>query len=324
MPAVTKGNNTVSHYKDNTEPLTAFLGPRYWPTWLGYGFIWALAQLPFSWQTHIGKGIGLFSHAVARRRRHICAVNIALCFPELNADEQRQLVRDTFISNGIGVMEVGLAWCRKPEDFADRISITGLDNLKKAHAQGRGVLLVSAHFCTIEIVGSLLSQLYPIDVTYRRHKNRLFENLMKRGRQRHFGAVVERKQVRRAFRRLKDGHVLWYAPDQDYGSRHSVFVDFFGNPAATITATSRFANVNNSPVIFLAHYRKEDNSGYQLHYSEPLAGFPTGDDHEDARRINALIEEAIRRHPEQYIWLHRRFKTRPPGMPDVYTGGDAK
>ncbi len=308
----------MNDYKRNTSPLTGFLGPRYWPTWLAYGCIWALAQLPFSWQTSIGKSIGLVSHALARRRRHICAVNIGLCFPELSEEQQARLVRDTFISNGIGVMETGLAWCRNPKDFADRISITGLENLQNAQAQGRGVLLVSGHFCTLEICGSLMTQLHPISVTYRRHKNPLFETLMTRGRQRHFGAVIERKQIRQAFRSLKDGHVLWYAPDQDYGPRHSVFVNFFGVPAATIAATSTFAGINNSPVVFLAHYRKPDNSGYHLIYSEPLVNYPSGDDHADAQRINDLLEEAIRRHPEQYIWLHRRFKTRPPGMPDVY------
>lgn len=308
----------MNDYKHNTAPLTGFLGPRYWPTWLAYGVIWALAQLPFAWQASIGKGIGLISHALARRRRHICEVNIGLCFPELTEQQQRHLVRETFISNGIGVMEVGMAWCRNPKDFAGRISITGLDNLQQAHAQGRGVLLISPHFSTMEVCGSLMARLYPIRATYRRHKNPLFESLMTRGRQRHFKAVIERKQVRRAFRQLKDGHVLWYAPDQDYGRRHSVFVKFFGVTAATITGTSAFANANNSPVVFLAHYRKPDNSGYQLIYSEPLENYPSGDDHADAQRINDLIEEAIRRHPEQYIWLHRRFKTRPPGMPNVY------
>ena len=296
-----------------------YLGPRYWPTWLAYGFIWLIAHLPYRLQVWIGEMLGLLMYRLAGSRRRVCQRNIELCFPELSKDQQRKLVRDTFKSNGVGVMEIGLAWCRKPADFKHMVQATGLENLIKAHEQGRGVLLVSAHLSTIEFVGSLMSLLYPIDVTYRAHKNPLFDALMKRGRQRLYGAVVERKEVRRALRRLQEGHVLWYAADQDYGPRHSIFVDFFGIPAASITATSKYAGFNNSLVIFLAHYRNADNSGYHLYFSEPLEDYPTGDDHADVKRINTLIEAAIRKAPEQYIWLHRRFKTRPEGSPDLYS-----
>jgi Kdo2-lipid IVA lauroyltransferase/acyltransferase len=321
MPADPSDQVTTGHVSIRRNPsrnLADYLGPRHWPTWVGYGFIWCIAQLPFAWQMAIGRAIGLLSYRIARSRRHVCEVNIALCFPELTATEQKKLVRDTFISSGIGVMEIGLAWCRNPQDFKDKVSATGLEKLVKAHEQGRGVLLVSAHFSTIEFAGSLLALLHPIDVTYRYHKNPLFDTLMKRGRERLYGAVIERKEVRTTLRRLKEGHVVWYAADQDYGRKHSVFVDFFGVPAASITATSKFASFNKSPVVFLAHYRNADNSGYHFYFSDPLENYPTGDEHQDVLRINQLIEEAIRRAPEQYIWLHRRFKTRPEGMDDPY------
>lgn len=303
--------------------LSDFLGPRYWLTWLGYGLVWCIARLPFNWQMAIGRGIGRLSYRLARSRRHVCETNIALCFPELSAAEQQTLVHDTFISNGIGIMEVGLAWCRNPADFRDRVTVEGLENLIRAQDQGRGVLLVSAHFSTLEFVGGLMSLFHPIDVTYRYHKNPLFDTLMRRGRQRHFGEVIERKDVRKTVRRLRQGHIVWYAADQDYGAKYSVFVDFFGVPAATITATTKFAGFNNSPVVFVAHYRSPDNT-YSLHFSEALENYPTGDEHEDARRINEIIEAAIRREPAQYIWLHRRFKSRPPGMPDLYRSRDDK
>lgn len=318
LPPADQITRTVSNYKKNTPPLQQFLGPRYWPTWLAYATIWLTAQLPFAWQMAIGRQIGRLSHLLARRRRHICEVNIALCFPELSASQQKRLVKDTFVSNGMGIMEIGLSWCRRPAEFMDRVDVHGLENLRQAHAQGRGVLLVSAHFCTLELIGALFSQLFPVNVTYRAHKNPLFDALMKRGRQRHFDAVIERKQVRRAMRSLRNGDVLWYAADQDYGPKHAVFANFFGRPAATIKATTQFARFNDSVVVFFAHYRKPDNSGYELYFSEPLTGYPSGDEKADAERINALIESAIRKHPEQYIWLHRRFKTRQPGMPDPY------
>ena len=302
----------------HSEKLTDYLGPRYWPTWIGYGCTWLLARLPVSWQVGIGKALGILLYHVARSRRHICEVNIALCFPELNPAQQKKLVRDTFKSNGVGVMEVGMAWCRRPQDFADRVRISGLENLVQAQSQGRGVLLVSAHFVTIEIVGSLLALHHPICVTYRAHKNPLFDTLMKRGRQRSFVAVIERKEVRQTFKHLKQGHVVWYAADQDYGPKHSVFAPFFGQQAASITATTTFANFNQSPVVFLSHYRRNDGEYYELKFSAPLDNYPTGDEQEDVRRINLLIEDAIREAPDQYMWLHRRFKTRPEGAPDPY------
>lgn len=292
-----------------SERLRDFLAPRYWLTWLGFGCIWLTAQLPFSLQMCIGHGLGLLSFRFAHERRHICETNIALCFPELGAAERARLVRDTFISNGIGVMEVGLAWCRRPQDFRSRVSVHGLENLQQAAAQGKGVLLVCAHFTTLEFAGSLLSLFHPMDVTYRPHKNPLFETLMYRARNRLYGAVIERGDVRSALRSLQQGHTMWYAPDQDYGRRHSVFVKFFGVPAATITATSRFASFNDSRVVFFSHYRSADNSRYHLHFAPALTAYPCGDEALDAQRINDIVEAAVRQHPEQYLWLHKRFKT---------------
>ncbi len=303
----------MNEKKSDNTPLTRFLALKYWPTWIGFAIIWAVAQLPYSLQIRIGQLIGLLGYYLAKERRHICTTNIRLCFPELDLQGQTRLVRDTFISNGIGVMEIGMAWCRRPESFRKRVTISGLDRLQSASEQGSGVLLVCAHFSTLEFAGSLLSLFHPMDVTYRRHKNPLFEELMTRSRQRLYGAVIERRDVRGALRSLKQGHTLWYAPDQDYGPKHSVFVKFFGVPAATITATTRFAGLNKSAVLFFSHYRKSDNSGYHLDFSEVLHDYPSGDEMLDASRINNIIEAAIRKHPEQYIWLHKRFKTQAAG-----------
>lgn len=303
----------MSKKSKKSDNLTDFLAPRYWPTWIGFAIIWLAAQWPFAAQIRLGQLIGWFSYGLATERRRICRINIGLCFPELSNAEQEKLVRATFISNGIGVMEVAMAWCRRPEDFRSRVTLSGLDNLKAAAESGKGVLLVCAHFTTLEFAGSLLSLFHKMDVTYRPHKNPLFDTLMFRARQRLYGAVIERGDVRQALRRLQQGHTVWYAPDQDYGRRHSVFVSFFGVKAATITATSRFASFNDSTVIFFSHYRTADNSGYHLDFSLPLDNYPTGDEVTDAGRINAVIEEAVREHPEQYLWLHRRFKTQPEG-----------
>ena len=275
--------------------------------------MWLLAHLPFPVQIRIGQAIGYLSYLFARERREVCRINLELCFPELTPAERKTLLLKTFLSNGIGVMEVVMSWCRDPESFRNRVTISGLENLRKAKAEGRGVLLLCAHFTTLEFAGALLSLYETMDVTYRKHSNPLFEAVMSNGRKRLYPNVIERENVRDTFRSLKQGHIVWYAPDQDYGARHSVFVPFFGVEAATITATTRFARANDSEVIFFSHYRLEDNSGYHLEFSEPVHNYPSGDDRADAARINTIIEQAIRKHPEQYLWLHKRFKTQAAG-----------
>ena len=275
--------------------------------------MWVVAHLPFALQMRIGRGLGLLSYHFAKQRRHICEVNLKLCFPELTEAQRQQLVKDTFIANGMGLIEIGICWYRNIEDFRDRVTVVGLEHLEKAKAQGRGVLLLCAHFSTLELGGCLTNMISPMDVTYRPNKNPLFQAAMLKGRRRHFPRVLEREDVRGAMRSLKEGRTLWYAPDQDYGLRHSVFVPFFGNEAATITATSRFARFNNSAVLFYRHFRNADNSGYHLEFSPELESFPSDDEVADARRINCLVEDAIRKQPDQYLWLHKRFKTQAAG-----------
>lgn len=293
--------------------LRGFLAPRYWPTWIALGFMKVVAHMSYPIQIKIGQLLGAISYHLAWQRRHICEVNIRLCFPELNDAERKQLVRKTFISNAIGLIEVAIAWHRDPEEFRDRVTTVGLENLDAALAQGRGVLLLCAHFTTLEFGGFLFNLFNKMDVTYRSNKNPLFDAAMFNGRIRHYPAVHDRKDIRRAIRSLKQGHILWYAPDQDYGAKHSVFVPFFGNQAATITATSRFASANESAVVFYSHYRNEDNSGYHLHFSPALQNYPTGDQERDAITVNQIVEEAIRKQPDQYLWLHKRFKTQAHG-----------
>jgi len=289
------------------------MAPRFWPTWLALGAMWGVAHLPYWLQIRIGQGLGLLSYTFARSRRHVCEVNLRLCFPELSEREHRTLVRKTFLSNGIGLIEVAISWFRDPEDYRSRTRVSGLENLEAALAEGRGVLLLCAHFSSLEMGGFLFNLFGEMDVTYRPNKNPLFQAAMFNGRIRHFRHVYDRKDVRGAMRSLKAGRTLWYAPDQDYGAKHSVFVPFFGVEAATITATARFAAVNDSAVLFYSHYRNEDNSGYHLHFAPALKGFPSGDEVADARTTNALVEEAIRRQPDQYLWLHKRFKTQAAG-----------
>lgn len=301
--------------KSDLKPLSQFRAPRYWLTWLGIASMWLVARLPYRLQLMIGKQLGLLSYHLARGRRHVCEVNLKLCFPELDPDEHRQLVRKTFIANGIGFIEIAIAWCGNPERYRHLAHIHGQEHVDRALQEGKGILLLGLHLTCFEMAGFLFSMFGDINATYRANdKNPLFDAFMYNGRRRLYKGLYERKDIRGAMRCLKQNRMLWYAPDQDYGAQHSVFTPFFGIPAATITAGSRFAAFNDSPVLFFSHYRREDNSGYDIYFSEPLRDYPSGDDEQDGVIINRLVEQAIRKQPDQYLWLHKRFKTSPPGQ----------
>jgi Kdo2-lipid IVA lauroyltransferase/acyltransferase len=287
--------------------------PRFWPAWLGVTLMHGVAMMPLRFQFTFGKLLGAILFHLARRRRHIASVNLRLCFPELDAAERSKLVRAVFESTGIGLVESAIAYFRPLASLRERVSIHGLEHLTRAQAEGRGVLLVGAHFTTLELAGGLLGLFADIDVIYRPTKNPVMERVMRRGRQRHFKGVIERDDTRTITRRLREGRTIWYAADQDYGRKHSVFAPFFGQQAAAIRATSRLARLNGSPVLVISHFHDAATMTWSLHISPVLDGFPSGDDVADATRINALIEHEIRRHPEQYLWVHRRFKTRPAG-----------
>jgi len=291
--------------------------PRYWPTWFGVGVMWFVAQLPLRAQFGLGRAIGAIGYRFARGRRHIARTNIALCFPELDPGAREALVRKTFTSTGIGGVETAVAWFGDIGRFDGRVTFEGLETLTAAQRRGRGVMLIGAHFSTLDLAGALLSRAVDLDVIYRYNKNPVIEWAMRHGRERRFREVIERSDTRAVLTRLKGGHTIWYAADQDYGRKVSIFAPFFGVPAATITAASRFARFNSSPAVFISHFRDAATRTWSLHLRE-IEEFPGSDEVEDARRINDVIEREIRRHPDQYLWLHRRFKTRPEGEPRPY------
>ncbi|WP_048306228.1 LpxL/LpxP family Kdo(2)-lipid IV(A) lauroyl/palmitoleoyl acyltransferase [Halomonas sp. PR-M31] len=296
----------------------SFLMPNYWPTWLAIGLMRVGAWLPWPLKLWVGKMIGLMAWRFAKRRRHITETNLRLAFPELDEARHARLVRETFIANGIGILETATGWCRDPEHLRHRVTFKGERNMQQAMSQGKGALIIGIHFSTLDLGGALHSLFFPADVVYRPHDNALFERFMTRARRHIFGAAIDRHDLRGVVRRIKNGHAVWYSPDQDFGREASVFAPFFGVEAATIKLTGKIARMTGAPVMPLIFHRNPDNRTYTLEYLPALENFPSGNEVEDAARINAVIEAAIRRHPAQYLWLHRRFKTRPPGEPGVY------
>jgi KDO2-lipid IV(A) lauroyltransferase len=286
------------------------LYPQYWPVWLGVGILVLLTRLPYGLQLGIGKGIGLLLHKVAASRRHIAEVNIRLCFPEKTNTERKKLVRQVFIDNGIGLIETFIAWFRAPDYLVSKTEFNGLDKVRTLTAQNKGVMLLGAHYSMLDLAGSLLSNQLKMSVSYRPQDNPVMNYIMERNRARLYDECLTRKDIRSFIRTLRNGNILWYAQDQDFGRKNSVFVNFFGHPAATITATSRIAKAGKATVLPITYFRKEDSSGYVITIHDPLP-IPTGDDEADARLANEFLEQQLRQHPSQYLWLHKRFKTPP-------------
>ena len=295
------------------------LHPKHWFAWSFLGLLWLFTRLPYSALIKVGEGLGLLFYYLARDRRRVTEINLRLCFPELSEQAHAALVKKTIISNGIGFVETAMAWWIAPEKLKHMITLEGLEHWQNAVAQGRGVILLGAHFTTLDLAGSLLSLYVDVDPMYRKTKNPVFEWAIKTNREKHFKHLIERSDIRRVLQTLKkEGRTIWYAADQNYGAKYSVFAPFFGVEASTIKATARFAKLNDSPVVFFSHFRNEDGSGYTLRISPAVENYPTGDDRHDVMLLNALIEAEIRKQPDQYMWVHRRFKTRPPGEASVY------
>ncbi len=293
--------------------------PRHWPMWLGVGMLWMATRLPWRWQIRMGELFGDVAWLLARQRRHVAQVNIDLCFPDRDAAERRRLVREHFRAMGAALFETPFGWWADDSRLQPLVGIEGLEHLKTALDRGKGALLLSAHFTTLEITGRLLVPHQPFAAMYRPHENPVLEYCFRRNRERHCLRAVRRDKVKDVVRALRDNMVVWYAPDQAYKARNSTIVPFFGVPAATNNATARLARVSGAPVVPFFGYRLADRSGYRLVIGEPLEGFPADDPEADARRINAVIEQAVLQAPAQYFWTHRRFKyKRRWGIPDPY------
>ena len=299
----------------------SFLGPRFWIIWLLVGVMWGAAKLPYVLQRGLGRVLGFGLYGLAGRRRRIAEKNLTLCFPDKPRPQRVRLLRAHFDALGMAFVELAMTYWTSERVLRRRVKVVrGLDHLERALEKGKGVILLGSHFTTMELGLRFLLLYQECRMMYRKNNNPLLDHIIHRGRSRFRGEMFPREDVRALYRALKANQVVWYAPDQNYGLKHSVFASFFGQPAATITTTARFAAKSGSPVLPLVQYRLPGNQGYEVVVGPMVEGFPVGDDEQDARRVNALIEEQIRVAPEQYLWVHRRFKTQPEGLPNIYAG----
>ena len=288
------------------------IGPRNWPMWLLVGAMAALARLPWPVQRGLGRGLGGLLRLAMGSRRRVAARNLALCFPELDAGA-RELEQADAQRGEVGVQQpLPRAWWGSLAAPRRGLRVDGLEHLQAAVAAGRGVILVSGHFTTLEICGRLLCDHVKLAGMYRPHSQPALEWAVKRGRLRYATAMFSREELRPAIRHLKEGGVLWFAPDQDTRRDESVYVPFFGRPASSLTSTHQMARLSGATVLAFAHERRDDGS-YALRLSPAFAGFPSRDAAADTAVVMREIESMVRAVPEQYLWIHRRFKHQPDG-----------
>ena len=296
----------------------ALYHPKYALSWFAILLLRIVAALPFKAKLIAGRCLGFLVFHLVKKRRHTVQTNVRLCFPELNTVQQEKMVRDIFTANGIGFFEIAWAWWANIDDIKNRYDIEGLEHIEAAKADGSGVLLVGAHFVHLDLCGLMTNHSTPMSVIYRKNNNPVFEYIITKGRERFFEHVIERSDMRNIVRKLREGKTIWYSPDQDFGRDQAVFAPFFGVEAATLVSTSRLAKMGRAKPVGIAHYRDPITHRYRIVISPVDTAFPTGDDYKDAVIINTMLEKAIRMQPEQYMWVHRRFKTRPEGEPSLY------
>lgn len=251
------------------------------------------------------------------KRRKVVDVNTRLCFPEYTDTEREQFIKEVFRNNGIGIIETAWAYWGNTQKLSDKTTYIGLELIEDALKHEKGLILLGAHYSNLDLGACLLAKRdMPLVAMYREHNNPLMEQTIRDGRS-NWSQPIERKKLREIVRSLRSNHIVWYGPDQDLGPKNSVFVPFFGQTAATVTATTKMVRLNKSPILALHSRRKDDDSGY-ITEIVPVPGFPTGDEIEDARLVNAVIEAGIRKAPSQYMWVHKRFKTQPDGEQKLY------
>jgi KDO2-lipid IV(A) lauroyltransferase len=298
--------------------LISFLTPRYWPAWLGLSLLWLIIHLPKRWQIFIGKSLGRFLYLFPSQMKHVTKVNLKLCYPEWSDAERKILAKKNFISLGIAMIESARGWWLSDQALKDLYHVRGAHHLEQALQKGKGVILIAPHFLCLELIGRLMGMDFVFGVMYRVHKKPFISYLHARFRKKHYTTYIPSNRVKKLINALQQNLPVWYAYDIDAGSKRSVFAPFFNVPTATLTTVSRIVKLTGASVLPFNYFRSENDLKYEVEISPPLQNFPTHRQEDDAALLNQILENSIRKHPEQYVWQYKRFKTRPRGQKRFY------
>lgn len=304
-------------------PLTNYRSPGTWPIWIGMGLLWLVCKLPHRAALFVGRTLGRLAYMVGGSRRAVVRRNIELCFSDMDSSERDTLTYEHFKALGISVIEMGLGRWASTRHLQ---SITRLDGIEHVHAaleSGTGVILLSAHFTTLEIMGRVLAaEIPPFDAVFRKNRSEFLTELIRSGREVSADTTIEKRDIKKMVRSLRDNRAVWYAPDQSYDRKGSEIIEFFGVPSMHATATSTLARLGKATVIPFFPRRLPDST-YEMILLPPFEDFPSDDPVADTRRYVQVLEDHIRKCPEQYFWIHRKFKNLPEGYPDYYADLDA-
>ena len=296
-----------------------FAHPRYWLHWLVILLIWLLSLLPFKLTAFFGRGLGALLYRLTGWRAHIARTNLKICFPAFDDEQREKLMREHFKMLGQAVLTTGINLFASRQRLQRLVKMRDRQYFDDAVNAGKPVILLAPHFLAMEIGGLVLAPERHMLSMYQKIRNPLVDKLVRRSRSRFGGIMVERKSdMRKLIKMVREGSPFYYLPDQDPGSSDKVFAPFFGVQTAVTPGLSRFARLSKAVVIPCFTKMLPSGGGYEVIFMPPLEGFPTSDPVADARRMNEVIEQGIKQMPEQYFWVHRRFKSRPEGEKSLY------
>ncbi len=299
--------------------LIALAHPRYWLSWMWLILLRLLSHLPLRAIWLLGAVVGMALYVLYASRRHVARRNLERCFPKLSPKQREQLVRRHFRALGQTLLDNGIAWWASKRRLRRLFYIRGREHYDRALAHGQNIILLVPHFLGLEVAVSRLALEQPMVTVFRHPDNVPLRVVVERGRKRFGLKLIEHNQPFTSLvRAVKSGMPLYYLPDQDAGRRNAVFAPFFGIPASTFAALGRLARITDAVVIPCIVRQRAYGRGYEILFQPPLKNFPTGDSVADAARMNAEIENVVRKWPAQYFWVHKRFKTRPEGEKNFY------
>ncbi|MCG6937306.1 MAG: lysophospholipid acyltransferase family protein [Gammaproteobacteria bacterium] len=299
--------------------LSSYLAPKYWPLWLAVGLLRLIALLPASVLQIMGSALGMLIYRTVASRRRAARINLKQAYPDLGDREIDALSKKAFKSLGISIFEMGVAWFENSDTLKRQCRIEGKEHLDNAMARGKGVILLTGHFTTLEIGGRLIGfYTEKYNGVFKKAHNPLFNAIMVHYRSKFGNDLIENKNTRAIIRGLKSGHATWFAPDQDFADQEIVFTPFLGGIASTLTATAKLAKITGAAVVPFYPIRLAKGKGYRLVVMPELENFPSDNIEADSARVNKTIESMVYDCPEQYLWSHKRFKTQPDRITNIY------
>lgn len=305
------GGEARSDSSDTPVSVLNFLGPRYWGMWIFIGWLRFSSSLPRRWSLALHRRLGRWIGSRSRSAVKTVRENLERCFPELTETQRDELASDYFANMGAFVVELAMAWFCSRQQLQSLFEVEGSENLERALAKGKGVILCAGHFTTVELCTVAIKDYAPrYALMYNKRRNRLLGEYQRRCRELYADESFPKRNIRAMLRSLGNNSIVWFAGDEAHTGKSSALLPFFGEPALTNTSLSRLARISGAAIVPLFYCRKPDDSGYLIRFDPPLEDFPTDDVIADTRRLTAILERSIRECPSQYFWKQKRFRRR--------------